>query len=126
MKIGVISKGSPDYLIDIVTDGLLRLLGRENISLDYNARGGWGGQYSQLLQNFSGPEPYDIHDAEVLIASLRSTQAARDWMKRTGRRKVAIVDGEDGVEIRDVQRDVLVYFKREFLKNHYHPKNVRA
>lgn len=118
MKVGVVSHGSPDYLIDIVTDGLIRLLGRESVSLDYNARGGWGGQYSILLQGFQGPEPFDIEEAEVLIASVRSLDAAKAWMKRTGKKKVAIVDGEDGADIRSPWEMVAsVYFKREYFKN---------
>ena len=56
MKVGVISKGSPDYLIDIVTDGLIRLLGRQSVALDYNVRGGCSGSYAHLLQGFQGPE----------------------------------------------------------------------
>lgn len=125
MKVGVISKGSPDYLIDIVTDGLIRLLGRSGVSLDYNVRGGWGGQYSILLQNFSGPEPYDIHDADVLIASTRSLEAAREWIKRTGKKKIAIIDGEDFHMLNDIHLEVPVYFKREFLLFESHPHNVK-
>ena len=125
MKIGVISRGSPDYLIDIVTDGLIRLFGRQGVSLDYNNRGGWGGQYIILLQGFEGPEPYDIHEADVLIASVRSVDAANDWMKRTGKRNVAIVDGEDFHMLHDIHSSVKVYFKREFLKGVKHPSNVR-
>lgn len=125
MKIGVISRGSPDYLIDIVTDGLIRLLGRQSISLDYNARGGWGGQYSILLNGFGGPEPYDIHESDVLIGSVRSAEAIRLWMRRTGRSKVAIIDGEDGPGFNGIHVEVPVYFKRELIKNGYRPGNVR-
>jgi hypothetical protein len=125
MRIGIISKGSPDYLIDIVTDGIIRLLGRQGVALDYNARGGWGGQYSILLKNFSGPEPYDINDADALIASTRSIDAARAWQKVTGRKKVVILDGEDGPELNDIYKEVPLYFKREFLKHRYYPPNIK-
>jgi len=126
MKIGIISKGSPDYLIDIVTDGLIRILGRENLSLDYNARGGWGGQYAILLQGFAGPEPFDIHEADALVGSVRSLDAIEEWMKKTGRKKVAVIDGEDGPDIRSPwdERGV-VYFKREFLKGGAYSPRVR-
>lgn len=126
MRIGVISRGSPDYLIDIVTDGLIRLLGRQNLSLDYNARGGWGGQYAILLQGFQGPEPFDIHDADVLIGSVRSLDAVGAWMKRTGRSRVALIDGEDGPDIRSPwEHSVRVYFKREYLQGVDYIPSVR-
>lgn len=125
MKVGVISRGSPDYLIDIVTDGLIRLLGRQGVSLDYNNRGGWGGQYIHLLQGFHGPEPYDIYDADVLIASTRSAEAVQNWMKRTGKRKVAIIDGEDFHMLHAMHTEVPLYFKREFLRSMKFPDNVR-
>lgn len=126
MKIGIISSGSPDYLIDIVTDGFIRLFGRQGVSLDYNNRGGWGGQYIHLLQGFEGPEPYDIHEADVLIASDRSLAAMERWMKKTGRNAVAVVDGADGEGIAtEVLTKVRVYFKREYIKGRSYASNVR-
>lgn len=126
MRIGVISKGSPDYLIDIVTDGLIRLLGRDSLSLDYNVRGGWRGQYAILLQGFNGPEPFDIHDADVLIGSIRSIAAIEAWMKATGKSKVAVIDGEDDGGIRSFpERGVSVYFKREYLSCQKYPPIVQ-
>src|SRR4029079_4335604 len=127
MKIGVISHGSPDYLIDIVTDGLIRLLGRDKISLDYNVRGGWGGGYAHLLQGFHGPEPFDIHEADVLIASTRSIPAVKAWAKKTGRRRpVAFLDGEDGDQVgSNLFSDCAVYFKREYYKGRSYPSNVK-
>lgn len=124
MKVGVISKGSPDYLIDIVTDGLIRLLGRAQVALDYNVRGPAGGSYAHLLQGFEGPEPFDIHDADVLVASIRSVAAMSEWRRRTKKKAIAIVDGEDGDRIfEEYLYQVPVYFKREYLKNRaYHPK----
>lgn len=126
MKVGVISHGSPDYLVDIVTDGLIRLLGRQSISLDYNVRGGWGGPFTHLLQGFQGPEPFDIHEAEVLIASNRSANAMRSWMKKTGKTKVAFLDGEDPDTLMSEQiSHVAVYFKREFIPHRLYDKKVR-
>lgn len=126
MRIGIVSHGSPDYLIDIVTDGVIRLLGRKNVSLDYNARGGWGGQYAILLQGFQGPEPFDIYEADVLIGSVRSLGAIEAWMKRTGKKKVAIIDGEDGPDIKVPWETLVpVYFKREYLKSKNYASNIR-
>ena len=116
MKVGVISRGSPDYLIDVVADGLIRLLGREGVSLNYNVRGGLGGRYEHLLQRFAERDSFDIHDADALVASTRSLPEAAAWMKRTGKGKVAVVDGEDDPVIRDPwPRTAAAYFKREYL-----------
>ena len=126
MKIGVISRGSPDYLIDIVTDGLIRLVGRQNISLDYNARGDWKGQFVHLFKNFQGPEPFDIYQSDILVASVRSTGAIFEWMRRTGKTKVAAIDGEDDTELRqDILSRSSVYFKREYLKTRTYPGKIK-
>lgn len=126
MKVGVISRGSPDYLIDIVTDGLIRLLGRQNVSLDYNVRGPCGGNYAHLLLGFKGPEPFDIHDADVLIGSTRSIPAIREWKRRTKKERIAVVDGEDGDQISsEILYAVSVYFKREYLKHRSYPGKVK-
>lgn len=116
MRVGVISRGSPDYLIDIVADGLIRLLGRPAVSLDYNVRKGVGSPYDQLFHRFAEPDSFAIHEAEILIASVRSLPEAAAWMARTGKRKVAIVDGEDDPVIREPwPQSAAVYFKREYL-----------
>jgi hypothetical protein len=46
LKVAVVSTGSPDFQIDIVADGLIRLLGKENVHLDYNRRVAPDGRYS--------------------------------------------------------------------------------
>jgi hypothetical protein len=128
MKIGVISHGSPDYLMDIVTDGLVRLMGRQTLSIDYNVRFGPGGSgaYQHLCQGIQGPEPFDIHDAEVLVASIRSLDAARKWKARTGKKKIAIIDGEDLAGINAAGSEMAkVYFKREYFHFTPYPANVR-
>jgi len=123
-KVGIISRGSPDYLIDIVTDGALRILGRGSVCLDYNVRGGWGGGYAHLFEGFSSPEPFDIHDAEVLICSSRSIAEAKEWMAKTGREKVAVIDGEDGSHLHEAASEMPLYFKREFSLLDAYPSNV--
>jgi hypothetical protein len=124
VKVAVISSGSPDYLIDIVTDGLIRLLGRQNVSLDYNVRGPCGGNYAHLLKGFQGPEPFDIHEADLLIASTRSMAGMRAWKRKTSKKAVVMLDGEDGDQIQaDALHESRVYFKREYIKyRSYHAK----
>jgi glycosyl transferase family 1 len=128
MKIGVISRGSPDYLIDIVTDGLVRVAGRSSLSIDYNVRfeAGGNGAYQHLCQGIQGPEPFDIHEAEVLVASSRSAENARRWKSKTGRSKVAIIDGEDlGTLHAGAISTAKVYFKREYFHFTPYPGNVK-
>lgn len=127
MRVGVISSGSPDYLVDIVTDGLIRLLGRDKVCLDYNVRSGWGGNYAHLLQGFVGPESFDIHDANVLVASSRSIPKMKAWAKKTGYcRPIAFLDGEDSEPlITHAGSEVKVYFKREYIKGRTYPGNVK-
>lgn len=128
MKVGVISKGSPDYLIDIVTDGLIRVVGRPNLSIDYNVRFAAGGRgpYQHLCQGMEGPEPFDIFDADILIASIRSLKEASQWKSKTGRAKIAIVDGEDlgGIDT-GAAALAKMYFKREYFHFTPYPPNVR-
>lgn len=128
MKIGFISRGSPDYLTDIVLDGLIRSQGRENVSVDCNFRskpGAWG-PYQHLCCGIDGPEPFDIHDAEVLIASVRSLDAMACWKQKTGKSKIAIIDGEDVGEVDKAACGFAkVYFKREYFHFVNYPANVR-
>lgn len=127
MRIGVVSRSSPDYLIDIVADGLIRLLGRDKVSLDYNMRSSLGGMYSHLGLKFEGPEPFDIREADALVASSRSVEAMRVWRKSVGHGKpIAFIEGEDCEELNaGVFGEVKVYFKREYMKGRAYPAIIR-
>lgn len=126
MRVGVISRGSPDYLVDIVADGMIRLLGRASVALDYNIRSLDDPVKTQLFQGFQGPEPFPIEDAEILVASVRSWDALCEWQSRTGQMKTAILDGEDDAFIREPWwQAVKVYFKRECFPGRPRPQNVR-
>lgn len=125
MKVGVISKGSPDYLIDIVCDGLIKILGRNNVALDYQHKSRWGGQYSILMAGVEQENSFDIHDADVLVASDRSIPAMEAWIQRTGRKKIAFIDGEDGESLKYEPSLVSIYFKREYISGGSYPSNVR-
>jgi glycosyl transferase family 1 len=125
MKVGVVSRGSPDYLIDIVMHGVVRLLGRENVALDYNIGSRWGGQYAILCHDVETPNTIPIEAADALIVSNRSVDAIKPWMEKTGKTKVAILDGEDDPRIRqEWLSKVPIYFKREYIRGQYYAKNV--
>lgn len=124
MRVGVISHGSPDYLIDIVCDGLIKILGRSNVALDYLHKRRWGGQYCILMAGVETENTFDIHDADILVASDRSIPKMNEWLSKTGKAKVALIDGEDDTQLRYDPAKVSVYFKREYLKGKSYANNV--
>lgn len=127
MKAAVISSGSPDYLIDIVTDGLIRLLGRDRVHLRYNQISTANPMQSQLFQNFGGQNKIDFLETNILVASVRSRIADLEaWIRETNGGKVAVVDGEDDPTIRQPYYALAaLYFKREYLKNTSYQARVR-
>jgi hypothetical protein len=127
VKAAIVSTGSTDYLIDIVADGMLRLLGQANVHLDYNRRAPHDSRYSQLFMGFQYENGFKLDEADVLVTSVRTPLSVpRGWMSRTGKNKVAVLDGEDDTVLRSTYMDLSkVYFKREFLKGRTHPKNVQ-
>jgi hypothetical protein len=116
MRISMLCQGCPDYLMDIVADGTIRLLGRENIHLRRNDAFPPDYFRSDLYHRYQEPNMFEIEEGEVLVASNRSDlPTIREWARKTGR-PVAIVDGEDDLTIRDSYREfATVYFKREVL-----------
>lgn len=127
MKVAVISNGSPDYLIDIVTDGLIRLMGRDRLHLRYNQTSTADPYRSQLLSGFGGQNKIDFLEANLLIASVRTNPAEIvAWVKETRGGRVAVVDGEDDPGLRHAHYHVAsIYYKREFLPNAGYPARVR-
>lgn len=128
MKIGIISTGSPDYLVDIVADGVIRLIGRENVHLAYSTGVATDIRYTHLMNGFlDRPNIFKIREADALIFSGRSgAEHAKDWMAATGKKTVAVLDGEDDPGIREDLRAVSkIYFKREYLKGRAYPGDVR-
>lgn len=119
MKVSVVSNGSPDYLIDIVTDGLIRLLGRDRIHLRYSQVSTENPMYVQLFQGFGGQNKIDFLESNVLVTSVRSNLPdISSWSRGTKGRKVVIVDGEDDHIIRQSHYSVAtLYFKREFFQD---------
>jgi hypothetical protein len=127
MKAAVISQGSPDYLVDIVADGLIRLLGRDNVHLRYNRTSTEDTMKSQLFHGFSVQNKIDFLEANILIASVRSNPADIEaWARETKGGRVAVVDGEDDPVIRQSYYSIAtIYFKREFLSNTAYQRLVR-
>lgn len=84
----------------------------------------WGGQYSILMGGVETPNTFDLHESDVLVASDRSIPEMEGWMRRTGNRRVALVDGEDDTHLRYAPEKVRAYFKREYALTAHHPSNV--
>jgi len=127
MKVAVISNGSPDYLIDIVADGLIRLLGRDRVHLRFNQTSTADPYRSQLLNGFGGQNKIDFLEANLLVASVRTNPSdIAAWVRETNGGRVAIADGEDDPVIRTPHYNVSsIYYKREFLPNAGYPGRVR-
>ena len=128
VRVAVVSHGSPDYQIDVVAEGLIAELGRENVHLSYRTIPLVNDvRYKHLMKGFAAThEPFPIEDADILVASTRRTfDTVMDWKKKTGRKRVAILDGEDTVVIRmDYLKEAMVYFKREFTPKRDYPSHV--
>lgn len=124
-KVSVFSTGSPDFLIDIVADGLIRLFGREGVHIRYNRTTAPESKFDHLFQAFDHANGFGYHDADVLVASVRCPiSELRDWVVRTGR-PVAILDGEDDTVVRGAYLGAsMAYFKREYLHERRYPPKV--
>ena len=129
MRVAVVSLGSPDYLPDIVADGLIRLLGRNNVHLYFGKTSLASDiRYTHLMNGFfSEPNSFQLLEADMLVISNRSgAEIARTWITQTGKHAVAFLDGEDDAGIRENLRGLSkIYFKREYLTGHPYPANVR-
>jgi hypothetical protein len=127
VNVAVVSGGSPDYLIDIVADGLIRLLGRGCVHLDYRIGGwNWDLRVTQLFEGFEGFNVFAAAEAECLITSTRVDCGVIDrWKALTGRTAVAVLDGEDDDVIREpFAARAKAYFKREYLRGCSYPAHV--
>lgn len=121
----MITRGSPDYLSDIVADGLIRKLGRDNVHLITNALAPTCTMKSQFCKGYATPNVIGPFDTDALVISCRSfPQDVAEWRSKTGRTLVASLDGEDDPVIRaDWVSRSRVHFKREYLVGrHYEAK----
>lgn len=125
MKVTIASGGSPDYLIDIVADGVIRAVGRENVHLDYNQWTSYYGCWSQLMVGFA-PDTLPMDECGILIASRR---VPIDTVKRFREKvngKIGIIDGEDWTVVHPELLELCdAYFLREFIRGASYPAKVR-
>lgn len=127
MKVTMITRGTPDYLADIVADGLIRKLGRENVHLVANTTNPYCTMKSQFCGQYDVPNTIGFYDTDALVVSCRSKLSdITDWMSRTGRHAIASLDGEDDPVIRTewVNRSK-VHFKREYLAGRHYEGRIQ-
>jgi hypothetical protein len=127
VRVLYISNGErPDFLQDILFDGLVRLLGAENI-VDWPRNVRYHGSppdptipflYADVPEHEDTPLDELLARVDgVVIASLRPPvrEAVRHVLVARGALPTAFVDGEDDPYVRGIVEEVDVYFKRETL-----------
>ena len=118
MKLSVIAYCFPDYMMEILSDGLIRVLGRENIHFKFNEAFPPDCMRARIYERLREPNRFDLFDGDALVISTRSgAPKLSEWLSRAGfKKKVAVIDGEDDTTIRsDFRSMATVYFKREVL-----------
>jgi len=127
--VAIVSGGSPDYLIDIVADGMVRLLGRENVYVKYYwlKHGVWEDRRYKHLYSLTTKEPNKIslRECQILVASVRiPIKYIRKYKSAVGG-VVAVIDGEDVGELKRGHLKIAdVYFKREYFKSLKYPVKI--
>jgi hypothetical protein len=124
--VAVVSGGSPDYLIDIVADGMVRLLGRENVYVKYfwlRPEAAENRIFRHLYSvTTSRPNTVSLSECQALVASVRVPLKYVMKYKKAKGGIVAVLDGEDSGELKDEYLKIAdVYFKREYFKNGKYP-----
>jgi hypothetical protein len=127
--VAIVSGGSPDYLIDIVADGMIRFLGNENVYIRYF----WlkpGISEERRVRHLyvitkNHENKISLSECQALVASNR---VSIDYIKKYKQIRngiVAIVDGEDSGELKDEYLRIAdVYFKREYFRDGKYPVKV--
>ena len=122
----VVSGGSPDYLIDVVADGLVRFLGREKVYVSYSWHSKPYIPRSRLPNLYAittaQSNSISLMECQALVASFRvPIEKIREYKEKVGG-VVAVVDGDDSGELKaDYLKIADVYFKREYFKSGKYP-----
>jgi hypothetical protein len=124
--VAVVSGGSPDYLIDIVADGMVRLLGHENVYIKYAWSRPGAAEDTKFSFLYAATKDHQnqitLADCQALVASVRVPGKYIDEYTRTTGGAVAILDGEDMGELKQEYLSFGdLYFKREYFRNERYP-----
>jgi hypothetical protein len=123
----MVTRGSPDMLADIVADGLIRSLGRQNVHLVCGITHSGDTMKAQFFQGYAEPNRIGFYETDAIVCSTRSCVAdIEGWVRQTGRRASAALDGEDDAVIRsDFLSSAKLYFKREYLVGRTYDQRIR-
>jgi hypothetical protein len=124
--VAVVSGGSPDYLIDIVADGVIRFLGHESVYIEYfwlEPRIAEDRRFRHLYTLTSTHlNKISLSECQALVASVRVPIEYLKKYKETIGGIVAVLDGEDSGELKDEYLKIAdAYFKREYFRNEKYP-----
>jgi hypothetical protein len=127
--VAIVSGRSPDYLIDIVADGMTRFLGHEKVYIKYfwqNPRMREDRRFRHLYTNTRRHEnKVKLSECQVLIASTFLSVEYIKKYKQTSGGIVALMDGDDLGEIKQEYLKIAdVYFKREYFRDGKYPVKV--
>jgi hypothetical protein len=124
--VAVVSGGSPDYLIDIVADGMIRFLGHESVYIEYFwlEPGITKDRRFRHLYTLTSTHlnKISLSECQALVVSVRVPIEYLKKYKETRGGIVAVLDGEDSGELKDEYLKIAdVYFKREYFRNGKYP-----
>lgn len=124
--VAVVSGGSPDYLIDIVADGMIRFLGHESVYIEYFwlEPGITKDRRFRHLYTLTSTHlnKISLSECQALVVSVRVPIEYLKKYKETKGGIVAVLDGEDSGELKDEYLKIAdVYFKREYFRNGEYP-----
>ena len=125
-RVAVVSLGNnPNYLIDVLRDGFVRLLGPGNVCCIYVGNPPNGNYASHsFLYGAGGWEGCRPEEVDLAVVDLRRGYDGAAWFKSVGK-KVAAVDGEDLERVFEEFFPVCdAYFKREALEGVEYPSKV--
>lgn len=123
----MVTRGSPDMLADIVADGLIRSLGRQNVHLVCGITNSGDTMKAQFFQGYAEPNRVGFYETDAIVCSTRSNTAdIEGWKRQTGRRASAALDGEDDAVIRtQFLSCAKMYFKREYLAGRTYDSRIQ-
>jgi len=125
--VAVVSGGSPDYLIDIVADGMIRLLGHENVYIKYAWSRPGAAEDTKFSFLYAATKDHQnqiaLADCQALVVSVRVPEKyIEEYRRTTFGGTVAILDGEDTGELKEEHLRIGdLYFKREYFRNGKYP-----
>jgi len=127
--VAIVSGRSPDYLIDIVADGMIRFLGHEKVYIRYFWQKPWMSEDRRFRHLYTITKSHEnkisLPECQALIASTFLPIEYIRKYRQIRRGIVAVLDGDDLGEIKDDYLKIAdLYFKREYFRDGKYPVKV--